>query len=223
VTDAQPLWTPPADRAAASGMDRFRRLAEDHSGLELADSGALHRWSVEQPGEFWRLLARTMLTGVEVTGPAFVPGAELPDVEWFPDVRLNVAEQILRGAPTTTDDDLLLVSVDERGRRRELTRGAARTEVAAVAAALRAEGVQPGDRVAAWMPHVAETFLLMLGAAAVGAVGASLSIGIGLAGFIGIGLVFAGITDTCGMAMVLARMPWNQAPRTSATCSRAVE
>lgn len=49
------------------------------------------------------------------------------------------------------------------------------------------------------------------------------TIGIGLAGFIGIGLVFAGITDTCGMAMVLARMPWNQAPRTSATCSRAVE
>ena len=49
------------------------------------------------------------------------------------------------------------------------------------------------------------------------------TVGIGLAGFIGIGLVFAGITDTCGMAMVLARMPWNQAPRTSATCSRAVE
>jgi rhodanese-related sulfurtransferase len=32
---------------------------------------------------------------------------------------------------------------------------------------------------------------------------------IGLAAFVGAGLMFAGITDTCGMAMVLARMPWN--------------
>jgi len=35
-------------------------------------------------------------------------------------------------------------------------------------------------------------------------------IGAGLAGFVGCGLVFAGVTDTCGMAMLLARMPWNQ-------------
>jgi rhodanese-related sulfurtransferase len=33
---------------------------------------------------------------------------------------------------------------------------------------------------------------------------------IGLAAFVGAGLVFAGVTDTCGMAMILARMPWNQ-------------
>jgi rhodanese-related sulfurtransferase len=37
------------------------------------------------------------------------------------------------------------------------------------------------------------------------------AIGAGLAGFVGCGLVFAGITDTCGMAMLIARMPWNQA------------
>lgn len=36
------------------------------------------------------------------------------------------------------------------------------------------------------------------------------SVGAGLAGFVGCGLVFAGVTDTCGMAMLLARMPWNQ-------------
>ena len=47
------------------------------------------------------------------------------------------------------------------------------------------------------------------------------AIGTGLAGFIGCGLVFAGVTDTCGMAMLLARMPWNQAAASSATfCSR---
>jgi rhodanese-related sulfurtransferase len=42
-----------------------------------------------------------------------------------------------------------------------------------------------------------------------------------LSGFIGAGLVFAGVTDTCGMAMMLAKMPWNQAPR-GASCSTAL-
>lgn len=40
-----------------------------------------------------------------------------------------------------------------------------------------------------------------------------------LAGFVGAGLVFAGVTDTCGMGMALARMPWNRAEPEAATCS----
>jgi rhodanese-related sulfurtransferase len=52
------------------------------------------------------------------------------------------------------------------------------------------------------------------------------AIGAGLAGFVGCGLVFAGITDTCGMAMLIARMPWNQVAGggygVGTTCSRAV-
>jgi rhodanese-related sulfurtransferase len=44
------------------------------------------------------------------------------------------------------------------------------------------------------------------------------TIGAGLAGFIGCGLVFAGITDTCGMAMLIARMPWNQTCGTTGSC-----
>jgi rhodanese-related sulfurtransferase len=48
-------------------------------------------------------------------------------------------------------------------------------------------------------------------------------IGAGLAGFVGCGLVFAGITDTCGMAMLIAKMPWNQQPRSSGSCcTRAI-
>ena len=51
---------------------------------------------------------------------------------------------------------------------------------------------------------------------------------IGVAAFVGAGLAFAGITDTCGMGMVLARMPWNQvaadadakSSRTNAACCK---
>ena len=45
----------------------------------------------------------------------------------------------------------------------------------------------------------------------------------GLSAFVGAGLVFAGITDTCGMGMMLARMPWNQVKDAPATCCATKE
>lgn len=41
----------------------------------------------------------------------------------------------------------------------------------------------------------------------------------GLSGFVGAGLVFAGITDTCGMGLLLARMPWNQVSEQNSACA----
>jgi rhodanese-related sulfurtransferase len=41
---------------------------------------------------------------------------------------------------------------------------------------------------------------------------------IGLSAFVGACLIFAGITDTCGMGMILAKMPWNQCSQESDTC-----
>jgi rhodanese-related sulfurtransferase len=46
---------------------------------------------------------------------------------------------------------------------------------------------------------------------------------IGLSAFVGAGLVFAGITDTCMMGMILARMPWNQVRNAPAQCSATKE
>lgn len=44
---------------------------------------------------------------------------------------------------------------------------------------------------------------------------------IGLSAFVGAGLIFAGITDTCGMGLILARMPWNQcSPNAKSCCTR---
>ena len=43
---------------------------------------------------------------------------------------------------------------------------------------------------------------------------------LGLSAFVGAGLVFAGVTDTCGMGMMLARMPWNRAEPEAPACAR---
>ena len=66
--------------------------------------------------------------------------------------------------------------------------------------------------------RIAAGSLVVLGAV----LGGFVHIGfIGLSAFVGAGLVFAGMTDTCGMGMILARMPWNQCREpTAPSCSR---
>ena len=183
-----PLWVPPAARARSSQLEAFRTQATASSGRTLESYPALHRWSVEEPEAFWSALWRFTLPGVDPGGPALVPGDHMTAASWFPAARLNVAELILGGTSVTEDqpapggDEPMFVSVDERGRRRVVTRAAAREAVGAIAAALRASGVQQGDRVAAWMPNTVETALVMLGAASIGAVFSSCSPDFGSSG-----------------------------------------
>ena len=174
-----PLWTPPPDRVAASAIDRFRREAERVTGRSFRDSAELHRWSVDQPEAFWGLLFDSLLPGVDRGHRILTRGVDLAAVSWFPDARLNVAEVILRGGD---DADPFLVAVDERGRRRVWSRAEATSVVGEVAAALRGAGVGSGDRVAAWLPNIAETVLVMLATASIGAVFSSTSPDFGVDG-----------------------------------------
>jgi acetoacetyl-CoA synthetase len=106
------------------------------------------------------------------------PGATLPETRFFPDAQLNVVENLL----ATTGAGPAVVAAGEDGRRRTLSWDDLRRDVARLAAALRASGVGPGDRVAAWLPNVPETVITMLAAAGLGATFSSTSPDFGTAG-----------------------------------------
>ena len=170
MTDA--LWSPSPDRVAGTNLAGFLRA----TGHETYES--LHRWSVSHLDAFWAAAWDHLGVVGERGERALAPGATMPDARFFPDARLNVAENILAGDPTAE----MVVSVDELGRSRSFTRGEIGERVAAFAAALRADGVVAGDRVAAWMPNVAETFVVMLAAASIGAAFSSTSPDFGVDG-----------------------------------------
>ncbi|MHB1137950.1 MAG: acetoacetate--CoA ligase [Microthrixaceae bacterium] len=181
-----PLWRPPADRRAASNLEAFRERVVASGRTDAADYVGLHEWSITDSEAFWSAAWAELVPSVPLVGPA-VEGARdgMLGARWFPEIRMNVAERILAGDADGTvcgDAEPMFVSVDERERRRTVTRGEARARVAELASALRTAGVRPGDRVAAWMPNVPETALLMLGAASVGAVFSSCSPDFGAAG-----------------------------------------
>ena len=124
-----------------------------------------HRWSIENPDDFWRE-AWDELGIVGVRGERTTRGGGFEGTEWFPDARLNIVDTLLAGDPLFE----ALISHAEDSPRRSLTLGELRTEVAACASALRASGVQVGDRVVAWTPNVVETIVFALGALSIGAV-----------------------------------------------------
>jgi len=182
-TMSQPLWTPTPDQIAATNIDQFRRAVADRHDIDMADTVALHRWSVANPGLFWSAVWDS--TGVigEKGDVAMEPAGDIRSTRFFPEASLNFAENLLDGRGRA-DDEPAIEFRREDGLARTLTWSQLRAEVAAFAAALRAMGVSEGDRIAAWMPHVPETVVAMLAAASLGAMFSSTSADFGTAGVV---------------------------------------
>jgi acetoacetyl-CoA synthetase len=149
----------------------LRALSRDH-GVELADFAALHRFSVERRADFWT--AVWGFTGILGEGPGPALGASpdaMPGAQWFPEARLNFAENLLRRGGA---GPALLFRGEDRVRA-QLSHDELRGQVAALAAALRSYGVGPGDRVCALLPNLPETVVAALATASLGAVWSSCS------------------------------------------------
>jgi len=169
-----PLWSPTPAEVGATQLDRFRRL-HGH-----ADYAALHAWSVRSPEEFWRAVW-DFAGVVGERGDVAVRNLDrMPGARWFPDARVNFAENLLQRADAAT----AIVYRDETGRRETLTFAELRERVGAVAAHLRALGVGPGDRVAAVVPNRIETVIAMLATATLGGVWSSCSADFGAAAIV---------------------------------------
>jgi len=178
------LWQPTAEARARSRMAAFMRAAEGRHRLQLPDYDALYRWSVERSAEFWSLLWDELQLVASAKGSRIVAEpAAMPGAAFFPDARLNFAENLLRVAadPVACEGEAL-VARDECGRRRSLTFAALADEVARCAAALQENGVGVGDRVAGMVPNTLEAVIAHLATASLGAVWSSCSPDFGVPG-----------------------------------------
>jgi acetoacetyl-CoA synthetase len=177
----EPLWAPSDERVSRSVLKHFM----ERYGLATYD--AAHAWSVRERGAFWRAVWE--FGGVVGEGSTAVAGVGLdrmapPDPvvgpRWFPDVRLNFAENLLR----RDDEGTAITAWTEVGPRRTVSFAELRREVAALAGALRGVGVGVGDRVAGYLPNGIEAIVGMLAAASIGATWSSCSPDFGVPGVV---------------------------------------
>jgi acetoacetyl-CoA synthetase len=182
-----PLWTPSRERVEAAQLWPFirridrdwdARLAATADADPVAGYAALHAWTVAHPEQFWAAVWDHCDVPGERGERLLLPGAELRQTRFLPDARLSVAQALL----PRDGDAPALIFAPEDGETAELSWSQLRRLVGRLQRALLADGVAPGDRVAALMSNRPETYALMIATASIGAVFTSVSPDFGTAG-----------------------------------------
>jgi acetoacetyl-CoA synthetase len=175
-----PAWAPSPARVASANLTRFRELAEEIAGKKLSNYRALWQWSVDCPADFWQLVWHFCGVIGEENGPVLVHGDDMLRARFYPEAKLNFAENLLR----RNDSGEALVFWGEDQVRRRMSWAELNDAVSRLQQFLQAQGVQPGDRVAGMMPNMPEAIIAMLAAASLGAVWCSCSPDYGVQGVI---------------------------------------
>jgi acetoacetyl-CoA synthetase len=176
-----PLWQPTRERAAATELAQFITAVRRQWGVDAKDYAELYAWSIAEPDEFWQSVWSFCGVVAEAQGSiALEERQRMPGARFFPKARLNYAENLLR---RRDDADALVFHGEERVRRR-LSWRQLHDQVARLARALKAMGIQPGDRVAGFVPNMPDTIVATLATASIGAIWSSCSPDFGARGVI---------------------------------------
>ena len=160
-----PQWQPTDRDIADARVTDFARFVQQRTGASLTDYQSLWRWSVDDPSAFWGALWEYFELGPPPD--RVLDDAEMPGAQWFPGVRLNYVDQIVRNART---DRPAILHVSEDGEITELSWRQLHGRTAAFAQTLRSHGVTAGDRVVGYLPNIPEAVIAFLATASIGAV-----------------------------------------------------
>ncbi len=171
MSNETPLWIPSRDRVASAPLTAFAKAAADLNGGSFKSYSDLHRWSVENRAAFWSLVWDFCGVVGDKGERPLVDGERMPGASFFPDARLNFAENLLRKSGSET----AIIFRGEDKVERRLSWNELRSLVSRLQQLFLSLGVKPGDRIAAMMPNMPEATAGMLAAASIGAVWSSCS------------------------------------------------
>ena len=173
------LWEPSERAVEEAQLTQFARQMVRKRRLELNSYADLYRWSVERPEEFWpEVWDFCGVLSSRKGSTVLVDGDKMPGARWYPEARLNFAENLMRRG----DRGDAFVFWDESGFRRRVSYAELYSDVSRAAQALLALGLRAGDRVAAFIPNVPEAGMLALAALSQGIVWSSCSPDFGVDG-----------------------------------------
>ena len=171
MTEQQPLWTPGQAAIDAANLTRFTAQVNRNQGLSLSGYESLYQWSLIEKESFWSEVWDFCGIIGDKGERILIDGEHIEAAQWFPDAQLNFAENLLRRNDVAT---AILFRAEDQAKY-SLSWGQLQAQVASVAAWLKAQGLQPGKRVAAYLPNLPEAVVAMLAATSLGAVWTSTS------------------------------------------------
>ena len=150
---------------------RYTDWLAQHRGLRFDDYHGLWQWSVTDLPAFWKSIEEYFGLHFECNEENVLFQNTMPGTRWFVGGRANYTGQVFRHvAPAHAAGMPALIARNEKGRHTELGWPELRRQVAALALHLKAQGVRPGDRVAAYLPNIPETAVAFLAVVGIGAV-----------------------------------------------------
>jgi acetoacetyl-CoA synthetase len=177
----QLLWQPSAEAIEGALVTQFAQQLIRKHRLELNNYAEFHDWSVENPEIFWpEVWDFCGVVASRKGSTVLVDGDKMPGARWFPEARLNFAENLMRRG----DRGDAIVLWDERGFNRRISYSDLTSEVSRAVQALKALGLRSGDRAAAFIPNIPEAAILALAAISQGIVWSSCSPDFGVEGVV---------------------------------------
>src|SRR6266849_5315687 len=175
------LWQPSERAIEEAQITQFARQIVRKRRLELNSYPEFYRWTVDHPEEFWSDVWDFCGVIASRRGSSVLAdGDKMPGAHWFPEARLNIAENLMRRG----DRGDALVLWDETGLRRRMSYSDLTSEVSRAVQALQALGLRSGDRAAAFIPNIPEAGMLALAALSQGIVWSSCSPDFGVDGVV---------------------------------------
>ena len=167
-----PLWTPTAQRIENTNLTRYIHWLAANHDLHFETYSELWRWSVEKIGPFWQTVWDFCEIKAAQRGSVALPNSTMPGATWFPEARLNYAENIFAHM-NNAHPALLYESENEP--LIEIGWQELYAKTAALQAAFIAMGVEEGDRVVAYLPNIPEAIIACLATISLGAIWSSAS------------------------------------------------
>jgi len=170
------LWKPSQEQINQANLTKFINFVNARYALSIGSYDELYKWSIEKIPDFWASVWE--FTGIKASRRYHEVVDDLnkfPGAKWFAGARLNFAENLLR----YRDSQPAFIFRGETQKSAIMTYAELYASVARLAASLRAIGLRPGDRVAAYMPNLIETAVAILATTSIGAIWSSCATDLG--------------------------------------------
>ena len=166
------LWQPSEQFKRNSNLAKYMQWLSDNLQLEFKTYDALWKWSVEHPAVFWKSISDYFKIIYHTPYSNVMNNDPMPHTKWFEGSSLNYAEHIFRNA---TGERAAILFQSERHPLTFVSWQELKQKVAALQSFFIQQGIQPGDRIAAYLPNIPEATVSLLAAMSVGAVWSSCS------------------------------------------------
>lgn len=179
------LYSPASDRINDSNIKAYISFVNNRFKLDIGEYNQLYDWSINSIEDFWLSILEysgikysskfTKIIDYKYTYDKVGPGAN-----WFPELKLNFAENLLRNKTHKT----ALLSYNESGESRHISFSDLYSYVASVNKHFKSVGLNSLSRVAALVTNIPESVIAMLAASSLGAVWSSTSPDFGIQGIL---------------------------------------